>query len=173
MSGACSSPRPPAPGQATNVTATGGNASVGVSWSAPASGGPVTTYTITPYIGSTAQTPTTVTGAPAPTSGIVTGLTNGTTYTFTVTAANPNGTGPASASSNAVTPSSSASFVLNSGFESGLSWWTTGGVAPPTASTAKAHSGSGSALLGTVSGTEPLGESTLSQTIAVPSTGTT
>ena len=93
------------PGQVTNVTATAGYASAGVTWSAPTSGGPVTTYTITPYIGSVAQTPTTVTGSPAPTSATVTGLTNGTTYTFTVTASNPNGKGPESAPSNAVTPS--------------------------------------------------------------------
>ena len=166
------SPSPP-PGQVTNVTATAGYASAGVSWSAPTSGGPVTTYTITPYIGSVAQTPTTVTGAPAPTSATVTGLTNGTTYTFTVTASNPNGSGPVSSPSSAVTPSSGASLVLNSGFESGLSWWTPGGVAPPTATTAKAHSGNGSALLGSVSGTEPLGDSNISQTIAVPSAGTT
>ena len=64
-----------------------------VTWSAPTSGDPVTTYTITPYIGSAAQTPTTVTGNPAPTSATVTGLTNGTTYTFTVTASNPAGRG--------------------------------------------------------------------------------
>ena len=163
----------PAPGQATNVTAAAGYASAGVSWSAPASGGPVTSYTITPYIGSTAQTPITVTGSPAPTSTTVTGLTNGATYTFTVTASNPNGSGPASGPSNSVTPSTGASLVLNGGFESGLAWWTPGGVAPPTATTAKAHSGTGSALLGTVSGTEPLGDSNLSQTIAVPSAGTT
>ena len=161
------------PGQVTNVTATAGYASAGVSWSAPASGGAVTTYTITPYIGSAAQTPTTVTGSPAPTSAVVTGLTNGTTYTFTVTASNPNGKGAESAPSNAVTPSSSASLVQNGGFENGLATWTTGGVVLPSASTAKAHSGSGSALLGTLSGTEPLGDSTLTQTITVPSAGTT
>ena len=161
------------PGQVTNVTATAGYASAGVSWSAPTSGGAVTTYTITPYIGSAAQTPITVTGSPAPTSTTVTGLTNGTTYTFTVTASNPNGKGPESAPSNAVTPSSSASLVQNGGFENGLTSWTPGGVDPPSASTAKAHSGSGSALLGTVSGTEPLGDSTLTQTITVPSAGTT
>ena len=161
------------PGQVSNVTATAGYASAGLSWSAPTSGGPVTTYTITPYIGSTAQTPITVTGAPAPTSTTVTGLTNGTTYTFTVTASNPNGKGPESAPSNAVTPSSSASLVQNGGFENGLTSWTPGGVDPPRASTTTAHSGSGSALLGTLSGTEPNGDSTLSQTITVPSGGTT
>jgi hypothetical protein len=170
------SPVPP-PGQASNVSGTAGYASASVSWTAPASGGPPTSYTITPYIGSAAQAPTTVTGpagSPAPTSTIVTGLTNGTTYTFTVTASNPNGKGPESAPSGPVTPSSSAPLVQNGGFENGVTSWTPGGVALPTASTARAHSGSGSALLGTVQpGAEPLGDSTLAQTITVPSAGTT
>ena len=123
----------------------------------------MTTYTITPYIGSVAQTPDDRSpGSRAPTSTVVTGLTNGTTYTFTVTASNPNGKGPESAPSNAVTPSSSASLVQNGGFENGLTPWTPGGVAPPSASSAKVHSGSGAALLGTVSGTEPTGDSNLS-----------
>ena len=69
--------------------ATAGNSAAAVSWTAPSSGGPVTSYIVTPYIGSTAQTPTTVSGNPAPTSTTITGLTNGTTYTFTVTASNP------------------------------------------------------------------------------------
>ena len=61
-----------------------------MSWTAPASGGgPPTSYTITPYIGSAAQTPTTVTGTPPATSTTITGLTPGTAYTFTVTASNP------------------------------------------------------------------------------------
>jgi bacillopeptidase F (M6 metalloprotease family) len=34
------------------------------------------------------------------------------------------------------------------------------------------HSGTGSALLGLASGTEPLGDSSLSQTITIPATGT-
>ena len=58
----------PPPGQVGNVTATAGYASATVTWSAPTTGDPATAYTITPYIGSTAQTPTTVTGKPAPTT---------------------------------------------------------------------------------------------------------
>jgi hypothetical protein len=98
---------PTAPGAPTGVTATPGNLAAAVSWTAPANGGsPITSYTITPYIGGTAQTPTTINGSPPATSTTVTGLTNGTAYTFTVTATNAVGTGPASAASNSVTPGS-------------------------------------------------------------------
>ena len=139
------------PGQVGNVSATAGFASATVTWSAPTTGDQPTSYTITPYIGSAAQTPTTVPGNPAPTSAVVSGLTNGTTYTFTVTASNPAGTGPESPQSNAVTPSASALHVNNGGFENGLTSWTTGGGVPtPTATTTQFHSGSSSALLGTV-----------------------
>ncbi len=90
------------PGQVTGVNATAGAGSARVSWVAPTSGGVVTTYTVTPYIGSTAQTPTAVSGSTLSTK--ISGLTPGTTYTFKVQASNPNGSGPVSAASNQVTP---------------------------------------------------------------------
>ena len=97
-------PTPP-PGPVADVTATsGGLTSANVSWSAPSTGGGATEYTVTPRINGVAQTPKTVTGTPPLTTTTVAGLTNGTTYTFTVRPANPAGPGPESAASNAVTP---------------------------------------------------------------------
>jgi hypothetical protein len=95
-----------APGTVTNVNATAGTGSAALTWTAPASGGPPSSYKITPYIGSTAQTPTTINGSPPAPNTIINGLTGGTTYTFTVQAINGAGNGPVSAPSNAVTPSS-------------------------------------------------------------------
>ena len=94
----------PAPGQVTGVSATAGQGAAAVSWSAPSSGGPPSSYVVTPRIGSTALTPTTITGSPPATSATIPGLAPGTQYTFTVHASNANGSGPESAPSNAVTP---------------------------------------------------------------------
>jgi titin len=92
------------PGAPTAVTATPGDATASVSWTAPASNGgsAVTGYTVTPYIGVTAQTPQVF--ASTATTQTVTGLTNGTSYTFKVAAANAAGTGTPSGASAAVTP---------------------------------------------------------------------
>ena len=160
------------PGTPTAVTGTAGNASVLLSWTAPTTGGVVTTYTVTPYLGTVAQPTTTVTGFPAPTGALVTGLVNGSTYTFTVSASNQAGTAPPSAPSGPVTPSASATSLANGGFESGTSGWTATGTPSPSASTTRAHTGSGSALLGLLAGTEPQGDSSLSQSVAVPGSGT-
>jgi subtilisin family serine protease len=84
-------------------TATAANASVVVRWTAPDTGGsPITGYTLRTYKGASAVRTTTVAGSA--TSATVTGLTNGTAYTFTVTAGNAVGRGPASARSAAVVP---------------------------------------------------------------------
>ena len=97
------------PSAPTSVTASAENGSATVTWIAPSNGGStITSYTITPYIGSEAQPATTVTGSPPATSATVTGLSNGTSYTFTVQASNPNGSGPTSSASNAVTPARGA-----------------------------------------------------------------
>ncbi|GLZ39048.1 galactose oxidase-like domain-containing protein [Actinokineospora sp. NBRC 105648] len=99
---------PTAPSIPTAVTAQAGNGSATVTWTAPPNGGSgITSYTITPYIGTTAQTPTIVNGTPPVPAAAVSGLTNGTAYTFTVSAANAIGASLPSAQSNAVTPTSS------------------------------------------------------------------
>ena len=99
-----------APGAPTAVSASPGDGSATVTWTAPsANGSAITGYTVTPYVGTTAGTPTTITGTPPLTTATIGGLTNGTTYSFTVAATNPIGTGPASLMSNPVTPSGTAS----------------------------------------------------------------
>jgi M6 family metalloprotease-like protein len=92
------------PGAPTIGTATAGNGQATLTWTAPASNGgsAVTGYKVTPYIGATAQTVQTFNSTA--TSQAVTGLTNGTAYTFRVAAVNAIGTGAQSAASNSVTP---------------------------------------------------------------------
>jgi hypothetical protein len=95
---------PSTPGPPTNVTATAGNGSAQVSWTAPPdNGAPITSYTVTQHPGNGGYMV-----SASQTSIAMTGLTNGTTYTFTVHATNSIGDGSESGSSNGVTPSASA-----------------------------------------------------------------
>ncbi|TVK92484.1 hypothetical protein AYJ01_15530 [Shewanella algae] len=87
------------PGAPTSVNAVASDASATVSFSAPAStgGAAISGYTVTSSPGGI-----TASGAGSPLT--VSGLSNGTDYSFTVSANNTAGTGPASSPSNTVTP---------------------------------------------------------------------
>jgi Fibronectin type III domain len=87
------------PGAPTGAFAVAGEASATVTWSAPTTGDPVASYKVTAAPGGASAT---ATGSAQ--SATVSGLADGTTYTFTVTATNGGGTGPPSAASNPVIP---------------------------------------------------------------------
>jgi predicted RNA-binding protein with TRAM domain len=82
----------------SGLVVTPGAGQVALKWAAPpANGVKVTGYAVTPYIGGVAQTPVTFNSkAKAET---VTGLTDGTAYSFTVAAVSSGGAGVASAAS--------------------------------------------------------------------------
>lgn len=98
---------PTAPGAPTGVVATAGSKSAQVAWTAPASNGglPITGYTVTAQLNGTTAVASVSVG-PTATGVNFTGLTNGSTYNFVVTATNAAGTSAPSLPSNAVTPTS-------------------------------------------------------------------
>ena len=106
-------PTPQIPDAPQNVRASAGNATATVNWFAPTSDGfsAITSYVVTSTPGSkTCST----TGA---LSCVVQNLTNGVSYTFTVTATNAIGTSSSSSASDAVTPSAGSDSGIGA-----LSW---------------------------------------------------
>ena len=102
-----------------------GNGAAQVSWTAPNdNGNPVSAYQITPYLSGVAQA--TQYFAPA-TSGGVTGLTNGGSYTFTIAAWNTWGLGPSSPKTAPVTvgaPTAPTSVTAAAGTARATVHWT-------------------------------------------------
>jgi hypothetical protein len=86
------------PGQVTGITATPGDGTVALAWQAPP--GNPTGYQVAVSPAPAGQNATLQVGSTK--SDQVTGLTNGTTYTFTVLASNAQGNGPQSAGVTAV-----------------------------------------------------------------------
>jgi len=105
-------PAPATPPSAPTITSvTRGNAQATVAWTDGASNGsPIQSYELYVYSGSTpVQTKTNCTGSPC----TVTGLSNGTSYTFKVSDTNGVGTGAASTASSPVTPATAPGAPTN------------------------------------------------------------
>ncbi len=147
------------PGAPVIGVPTRGNASAVVRWTAPATNGgsPITGYTVRVHVGTATTVLRTVTASATATSLTVTGLTNGTAYTFDVAATNDVGTGPASARSAAVTPATVPGApvigVPTRGNASAVVRWTapaTNGGSPITGYTVRVHVGTATTVLRTV-----------------------
>jgi hypothetical protein len=107
----------------TGLIATAGNAQVSLSWNASSG---ATSYNV--KRATTSGGPYTTVGSPTTTSFVNTGLTNGTTYYYVVSAVNSAGQSGNSAQVSA-TPQSAIQLLLNPGFESGaVNWTQTAGV---------------------------------------------
>ncbi len=119
-----------APGPPTSVVADSTSGAVTVTWIAPAASGgtSISLYTVTAIDSTTPTNGSETCTSNLATSCKVTGLTNGDSYTFTVVAANAQGSSVASSASNAVipsgTPGAPTSVTASAGVGEALVSWT-------------------------------------------------
>ena len=129
------------PGASTSVSATGGDAQATVSFVAPTDNGGSTIlgYTVISSPGNIKKS-----GSSSPIT--ITGLTNGTAYTFTVKAHNIAGSSIASSASSSVTPTANISidYLVVAGGGGGGFWLAGGGGAGGLRSTVTSTGGGGS-----------------------------
>jgi PKD repeat protein len=160
------------PGAPTGLTATGGNAQVTLSWTPPATNGGVNINSYKVYRGTASGNETLLTAGGCSGLGAVTycndtGLTNGQSYYYKVSAVNAIGEGPQSNEANATPSGCAASQLLgNPGFETGTAapWSATSGVIY-SGTAEPAHSGAWDAWLDGYGTTHT---DTLSQKVSLP-----
>ncbi|WP_349361998.1 alkaline phosphatase family protein [Streptomyces sp. PH10-H1] len=161
------------PGAPTGLTASAGNGQNSLSWTAPASNGGVSITSYKVYRGTSPGTETLLTSGGCSALGTVlsctdTGLTNGQTYYYKVSAVNSLGEGAQSNEANATPTGGCAPRQLlgNPGFETGTAspWSASSGVIS-NSSTEPPHSGSWDAWL---DGYGTTTTDTLSQSITLP-----
>jgi PKD repeat protein len=161
------------PGAPTGLTATAGNGQASLSWTAPASNGGVAITSYRVYRGTASGGETLLTTGGCSNLGVVlsctdTGLANGTTYYYKVSAVNSIGEGPQSneASAKPSAGCTSAQLLGNPGFETGTPapWSATSGVVSNN-TTEPARTGSWKAWL---DGYGSAHTDTLSQSVTLP-----
>jgi len=153
---------PPVP---TGVSATAGNAQATISWSASSG---ATSYNV--KRATVSGGPYTTVGSPSSSPFINTGLTNGTTYFYVVSAVNSAGQS-ANSTQVSVTPTAGGGgaqqLLLNPGFESGaVNWTATTGVIAQNGASQPTHGGTWNAWMNGYGTTHT---DTLYQQVAVPS----
>lgn len=160
------------PGAPTGLTASAGNGQVSLNWTAPASNGGVDITNYRVYRGTASGGETLLTtggcsGLGAVLSCTDTGLTNGQTYYYKVSAVNSIGEGAQSNEATATPSGCTARQILgNPGFETGTAapWSATAGVIQ-NSSSEPPHSGSWDAWLDGYGTTHT---DTLSQSVSIP-----
>jgi len=155
--------------------------------SLPSTATPTATPTQTPLpptatptsLPSTATPTATPTQTPLPPTATPTSLPSTATPTTTPTqtslppTATPTRTTVPSATPTPTPTLGPSDLIVNGGFETGtFNPWSTGGGTTPVLTTAKAHSGSYSVLLGSTTGAEPYGDSAVRQTVTIPAGAT-